>query len=159
MFRYCSAIIGRPANMIHRPKGLMVMHEASFTAGLELNWHENPLYFFPAKIGDDHYLQWITFEGSSKPIKNWDPTKPSYLFIKYQVTDNYLTLISLDPKIAKRAVEDGVVQGIVKEIKGYSGHTITFTESTEGLRRFFATDRGKALFPDDKTKMRLERMK
>ena len=150
--------IGRPRDVKDRPDGLMVIHNMTFNADHELNWIETPGYFFPVKLGESEYLQCTDVSRSNK-ITKWDQASvKAYEFVKYQVADGRLTLWFMDKDATKKAIEDGVLKGTVKETNTITSPAVTLTEATEGLHRYFATDHSMALFPE-KTKLTLERVR
>jgi len=150
--------IGRPWDVKGRPDGLMVMHSTTFNADHELNWIETPSYFFSVKVGEGQYLQCVKLS-SSKKLTEWDGAgKRLYQFWKYQIVADRLTLWMMDQDAAKKAIEDGVLKGTVQKKKTNITPEVTLTEPTEGLRRYLASDRSKALFPEQ-TKITLQRVK
>jgi len=150
--------IGRPSGVENRPDSLMVIHGARLNADQELSWDESPLFVFPVKLGESYYLQFVVPAGNEK-ITTWEAIKEKvYIFLKYQVADGRLTLWSIDNKAAAKAIKDGALTGKVKESKTNENPEVELTEPTEGLRRYFLSDRGKLLFPDS-NKATFERVK
>jgi hypothetical protein len=95
--------IGRPPGVQNRPDGLMAVHGAKFGIDRELNWDDTPGYFFPVKIGENHYLQATEFSGPPK-IAKWESANVQcYLILKYQVAADRLTLWALDRDAAKKS--------------------------------------------------------
>jgi hypothetical protein len=149
-------IIGRPSDVKGRPDGLMVFYSISFNANHELDCIETPVYFFPVKLGETHYLQFVE-PSDSKRLTQWDAAgKRLYCFFKYHVSANRLTLWMMDKHAAKKAVQDGDLKGTVKENKSITGPEVTLTEPSEGLCRYFAGD--NAHFSDN-LKVALESVK
>jgi len=144
-----------------RPDGLMVMRRAAFHVGSsELEFSDQPTYFFSAKAGANTYMQLPVLDKNDKLTK-WDTAKvKGYHLSKCELTDDRLIIYEMDIEGAAKAIEDGKLKGTVKGTAKLplGDREVRITESTEGLNRYLAKDGLQALFPDA-SKISLVRVK
>jgi hypothetical protein len=134
----------------------MVLNEASISTKHELFWNLKATYFFATKIGDDEYLQMFTLSGDHPSESDWKKVNVNnYIFAKYKIIDEPLTIWTIDYEAAANAVKGGKLKGTVE--KPCLLERIVLKESSEGLRRFLQIGGNKSLFPD-RMKMTLERV-
>jgi hypothetical protein len=148
--------IGRPRDIKNRPDGMMVLNDASISTKHELFWNPRATYFFATKIGDDEYLQTVTLSGDHPSESDWKQVNVNnYIFAKYKIIDERLTLWTIDYKAAANVVKGGKLKGTVE--KAGLGERIVLKENSEGLRRYLQKGGNTSLFPDS-MKLTFERV-
>jgi hypothetical protein len=116
------------------------------------------LMVFPTSIGDKTYLNAAEAKPSDFALleeKGWtDEAINKYLILRYQITDDVLTLQLVDQEAKKRTVESGHIKGVIEKDRD-GNPRVHFTDTTENLAKFVA-EAGDDLFSKDV--LRLERV-
>lgn len=129
------------------------------------------LLFFPTTIGGKNYLNVPSIVGGKDYLdsryqdkemklleeKGLTPeTVSCYIFLRYQVTEDTLTIQQIDGGAKKRAIESGKIKGSLKmdQDRTVFPH---FTDTTENLVKFMA-EAGDDLFSKE-VLLKLERVK
>ncbi len=108
-------------------------------------------HFFPTRIGREDYANCF----DDDPVANkgerpkWDKScVPRYIFAKYTVEGEHLTVSWMSPAAAEKAMRSRQLKGTIEERGNwlFKLKWITLTDS-QGLSRFLAGGGGKQLFP------------
>ncbi|HEY2840959.1 MAG TPA: hypothetical protein VGJ26_17520 [Pirellulales bacterium] len=112
--------------------------------------------FFVSKLGDERFMNLV------QPIEEAHPAEPagdrSFVFIKYKVQKDELTVWFLSMQEAVKAIERGDLTGSVTR-EGETVKNVQLTGETKDLATFFQSDAGKSLFPDNGGKMVFRRLR
>ena len=112
----------------------------------------DPMLLFPTTIGGKTYLNVTVGKDEKMKLleeKGWTPeTIPPIFFLRYQVTEDTLTVQGIDGEAKKRAIQAGKVKG--ESFDG--GFVFMFTDTTENLAKFIAAA-GDDLFSKDVLKL------
>ena len=112
----------------------------------------DPMLLFPTTIGGKTYLNVTVGKDEKMKLleeKGWTPeTIPPIFFLRYQVTEDTLTVQGIDGEAKKRAIQAGKVKG--ESFDG--GFVFMFTDTTENLAKFVA-EAGDDLFSKDVLKL------
>jgi hypothetical protein len=150
--------IGRPRDIKNRPDGMMVLNDVSLSSEKhELFWNPTATYFFVTRVGNDEYLQTFILSGKYPNESDWKKvTVKNYIFAKFKITDDRLTLWIIGQEATATAVKGGKLKGGVK--KADLGEWIVLNEDSEGLRRYLKQGGNTTLFPDS-TKLSFVRVR
>jgi len=101
--------------------------------------------FFVSKVGDDRYANALLPFENADPPNRFAPTK--YLFFKYKLDGDQLTVCGIDFQAAAKTIENGDLGGTVTR-DGTDLKSAVITDSSEHLRVFLSGGGADKLFPD-----------
>jgi hypothetical protein len=110
--------------------------------------------FFVTKLGNDRYIN------LAQPIEEGRPAEAvaSFVFLKYKVERDELTVWFANMQGAVKAIEAGELTGTVTR-EGQNIKNLQLSDSSERLAAYVQSDAGKKLFTDDGGKMVFRRLR
>jgi hypothetical protein len=144
--QYEYLFIGR-SDDVWSPRGFMKAVNVSNNSSNQITIE--PLYFFPATIGQTCYAHLIDAKSSDTGALQWDASHPDVYLVKYGVEKDRLTVWGgMDRRAVESAISQGKLKGKVTERGSLRLERLQITESGEALSRFLADGGDKILFLD-----------